>query len=96
MKSLTEALVALAGAMIFVWIRHKEHKQSVRLLISGASGMTGYSLAPDVAGVVGWMGEPSAMFLICVSAYAVIDTALAIIADKGAILDIVKARVGRK
>lgn len=96
MKSLTETFVALAGAMIFVWLRHKEHKQSVRLLIAGASGMTGYALAPDVAGIVGWMGEPSAMFLVCVFAYGVLDTALAIVADKGAILDIVKARVGRK
>lgn len=95
-QSAAEAFIALAGAMIFVWLRHKEHKQSIRLLISGASGMAGYSMASDLALMVSWIGERSAMFLICVSAYAIIDTALAIVADKGAILEIVKARAGKK
>ena len=96
MKSLVETLAAVFAGMVFVWLRHKEHKQSLRVAIAGASGVAGYAMASDIAAVTPWMGEKVAAFVVCVSAYAVLDTILALIADKDAMLDVIKLRMGKK
>lgn len=80
-----EYYVALASAMIVVALQHKEKPWVLRTCIAGASGGLGYAMAADLASPWPWLGETTAIVLITAFSYAVIDAALAILADRQAI-----------
>lgn len=86
--------VVLAAAMLFVFLQHEGKKLLVRTGISGASGGMGYGMAPEVATAVSWLGEYTAMALITALIYAALDFAFSLLADKEAIIDLLRARFG--
>ena len=89
-----EHYVALAGAMLFVVIQHKEKPALARVGIAGASGGMGFSVAPELASNVSFLGPTSAMILVVAFIYTVLDAVGAIIADRDTVKSIVKARFG--
>lgn len=80
--------IALAAAMIFVALQHREKPWLARTLIAGASGGVGYSLAPEVAQLGSWLGERMAMVMVTAFGYAALDVSLALISDRESIKDI--------
>ena len=86
--------IALAAAMIFVALQHREKPYLARILIAGASGGIGYSLAPEVAQIASWLGERMAMVMVTAFGYAALDVALALFSDKDTIKEIVSRRLG--
>jgi hypothetical protein len=89
-----EHYIALVAAMVFVAMQHKEKSWAARILISGASGGLGYSWAPELARMTKWLGEIGAMVVVTGLFYAILDTALALIADRDAIKRLARSRIG--
>ncbi|WP_320178134.1 hypothetical protein [Roseovarius pacificus] len=80
--------IALAAAMIFVALQHREKPWLARTLIAGASGGIGYSLAPEVAQLAHWMGERMAMVMVTAFGYAALDVMLALLSDRDSIKEL--------
>jgi hypothetical protein len=85
--------MALAAGMLFVVMQHKEKPWLSRVSIAGISGAIGYSVAADLAAYLG-RSETVAVVLVTAFSYAVLDTVGAILADRAAIKDIVRAHLG--
>lgn len=87
MKS-TEHWIALAAAMIFVAMQHKEKPWFSRAGIAGISGAFGYSLSPEVAQKVTFLGPLGWTIVVTAFGYAALDIALSLISDREAIREI--------
>lgn len=88
--------IALAAAMIFVAVQHREKPWLSRTLIAGISGAMGHVVAPEFAetfsvpGPIGWTVITTAI------GYAVLDIVLALISDRAAIREIAASWLKRK
>ena len=91
MKS-TETFVALAAAMLFVAMQHREKPWRARVRIAGTSGGIGYAVAPELAARFSFVGENTAMVLVTALIYAALDMVSSIIADR----ETIKAILTRK
>ncbi len=90
-----EKYVALAAAMFFVLLQHREKPWLVRTGIAGASGGMGYAVAPEAAAAFSWLGEVTAMVVITALIYAALDMVSGLIADRDAIKAIILRRGGK-
>ncbi len=90
-----EYYVALAASMLFVLTQHKEKTWLSRSAIAGSSGGIGYATAPDVAMMVG-RSEILAVVVITAFSYFLLDACGALLADREAIKEMVKRRLGGK
>ncbi len=91
-----EQLTALAAAMLFVALQHREKPWFTRVGIAGVSGGLGFSLHAEVAHVFAWLGPASAMAIVTALGYAILDFAASVIADRAFLLDVIKGTFGRK
>lgn len=85
--------LALAAAMLFVIMQHKEKSWLSRVSIAGISGAIGYAVAHDLAAYLG-RSETIAVVLVTAFSYAALDTVGAILADRAAIKEFVRFRLG--
>ncbi|MBT2130136.1 hypothetical protein [Aliiroseovarius lamellibrachiae] len=92
----TEYYIALASAIVLVWLQHKGKPWLIRTAIAGASGGVAYGIADEVAASVTWMGEGIAMVLVTGLAYLILDAMGALIADRAALKAFVLRAVGGK
>lgn len=91
-----EQLTALAAAMIFVALQHREKPWLARVGIAGVSGGLGFSLHAEIASVFTWLGPASAMAIVTAFGYALMDFAASLIADRAFLLDVLRGVFGRK
>lgn len=90
-----EYYIALAGAVLFVIMQHKEKPLLARGAIAGISGAFGFSLAPSFSH---YFATPEILVMTALTAfgYVVMDTFGAILLDRQFILEIIKAKIGGK
>lgn len=91
-----EQLTALAAAMLFVALQHREKPWFSRVGIAGVSGGLGFSLHAEIAQAFAWLGPASAMAIVTAFGYAILDFAASVIADRAFLLDVLKGAFGRK
>ena len=91
-----EQITALAASMLFVALQHKGKPWLTRAGIAGVSGGLGFSLHAEAAQVFTWLGPASAMAITTALGYAVMDFAASLIADRDALLNLIKGALGRK
>lgn len=85
-------LALLAGSLI-VYERHRGVRAASRALTAGVSGMLGYVLAPDVAGLT-HRSEVLSALLVTIFGYALVDLVFALISDTKFWKRLVAKRVG--
>lgn len=86
----TDYYIALASAMLFVVLWHKEKPWWSRVAISGMSGGFGYTLSPELAPSVSFLGEATMVVLVTALSFVLLDTVTALVADREVILDLVR------
>lgn len=93
MNKPVEYYIALAGAVLFVVMQHKEKPIAARGTIAGISGAFGYSLAGAVSA---YFGVPEILVMTALTAfgYVIMDTVGAILLDRDFFIEVVKARLG--
>ncbi len=85
--------MALIAGIVFVAMQHKEKTLPIRAAIAGISGALGHALSGDVAMMVG-RSDIVAVFLVTPFVYVVLDTMIAILADRAAVMAFIKERLG--
>lgn len=93
MNKPVEWYIALAAAMGYVWLQHKEKPWYARVAIASVSGGIGYSLAPEFAEVTG-RSEFLGVLLVTAFGYVVLDVIGAILMDRKLLKDVLKSRLG--
>ncbi|WP_412507537.1 hypothetical protein [Roseovarius sp. SYSU LYC5161] len=89
-----EHWIALAAAMVFVAMQHREKPRIARVVIAGISGGMGYAMSGEIARVVPFIGQATAIVVVTALIYAFLDTATAIIADRSAIVAAARRLLG--
>lgn len=88
-----EYYIALAGAVLFVVMQHKEKPIAARGMIAGISGAFGYSLAHPISVLAG-VPEILVMTALTAFGYVVMDTIGALLLDRKFFIELVKAKLG--
>lgn len=82
-------LIGMVAGMVFVAVRLAGKRLWTLIPTVGASGAMGYAMGPEFAAVIGWLGPATAAGAVTVLSFAVLDTAVSLIADREAIRELV-------